>query len=387
MLINAEEILKNLELISFPRLAGTIHEERAFNIIRNKIQDKGIEYFIQKFTFTTFYSKFLPKILFSLLFLLLFSVYLENIGFLWFNILIIMIFSIFLINPIKIKLGKKIRSQNLYVRYLTDSKRTILLNPNNNDNFDLMNILFIAHVDSKGQRFSIKIRIFSYKLWATSFFPGLLFIIMNDIIFSNLYFYIIEIVLIGINLVAVFLIILNSTNNKSPGALDNASGVACVLELLKYYSNKEHSLNNYNLWFLFTGAEELGTMGIRHFYDTLMDFNREKTYVINFDSIGKKVSYFSSSINPKKKREIYHIFLQIAKKINLKLGFSSSTFGVRSDGLYLQNQNFHGFGFGDPSSFKHIHSINDTVDKVEANLLKKLCNFIINALKEIDGSI
>ena len=114
----------------------------------------------------------------------------------------------------------------------------------------------------------------------------------------------IEILFIGMNLVAVFFIILNSTNNKSPGALDNASGVACVLELLKYYSNQEHELKNYDLWFLFTGAEELGTMGIRHFYKSMMNFNKKKTFIINFDSIGKNVSYFSSSIN-KKKNKMY----------------------------------------------------------------------------------
>jgi len=45
-----------------------------------------------------------------------------------------------------------------------------------------------------------------------------------------------------------------------------------------------------------------------------------------------------------------------------------------------------GFGFGDPSSYKHIHSINDTIDKVEANLLRKLCIFIIEIVKDLDKS-
>lgn len=297
-----------------------------------------------------------------------------------------MIFSIFIVNPIKIKFGKKKRSQNIYVNYPIARIKEMDSNLGNiYDDLDSRNIFLIAHVDSKGQRFSIKIRIFSYKLWFSSYILALFFIVINHIFIFNFFTYIIEFIFMLINLGAVIFIVLNSTNNKSPGALDNASGIACVLELLKYYSKQEHWLKNFNLWFLFTGAEELGTMGIRYYYDSFMKIDRRKSFFINFDSIGKKVSYFSSSINKKNKKDVYQKFLQIAKDINLKLEFSSSTFGVRSDGLYLKNRNFNGFGFGDPRSFKHIHSVNDTIDKVEANLLKKLCNFIILALNEIDN--
>ncbi|MFX1277524.1 MAG: M28 family metallopeptidase [Promethearchaeota archaeon] len=387
MLDNTKEILQILEALSFPRLASSIHEDVAFDTIKKKISEQKINFSSQQFTFTTFYSIILPKILFTLFFLLLFSIFFDNLILSLIIIVFITIFSIFIINPIKFRIGKKVRSQNLYVKYPKKGIENKVIEEFSNIKGDhSKNILCIAHVDSKGQRFSIKIRILSFKLWSYSFFIGLIIILIHNLLFFNLYIYIVEIILIGINLIALFSIILNTTNNKSPGALDNASGVACVLELLKYYSNRENRLNNYNLWFLLTGAEELGTMGIRHFYNNIMNFNKKKSYIINFDSIGKNVSYYSSSINNKKNKELYHKFLQIANNIKLKLKFSSSTFGVRSDGLYLKNQNFLGFGFGDPTSFEHIHSINDTVDKVDVSLLEKLCKFIINVLKELDDN-
>ena len=383
-MIKSEEILQNLKLLSFPRLAGTQNEKKAFNILKNKIKDYNSQYFNQEFSFTTFYSKFLPKILFTLLFLLLISFSMKNVLLFGISVLLILIFSVFILNPVKIGIGKKIKSQNIYLKYQKNKKNNENINPVDVDNKNSFNILFISHVDSKGQRFSIKMRIVSYKIWIISFISGFVLIFLDDILVFNLYLNLFEFIALGINLFAVILIILNTTNNKSPGALDNASGVTCVLELLKYYSKYENRLNNYNLWFLFTGAEEIGTMGIRHFYDKIMDFNKKKTIIINFDSIGKKVTYFSSKINPKRRKEEYYKLLKIADKINLDLGYSSSSFGVRSDGIYLKNQDYHGFGFGDPSSYKHVHSINDTTDKVEANLLKKLCIFIIEAVKEID---
>jgi len=334
-MIKSEEILQNLELLSFPRLAGTKYERKAFAILKNKIMEHASHYFNQEFTFTTFYSKYLPKILFTLLFLLLISFFIENTVFFGINVFFILLFSIFLLNPVKMGIGKKIKSQNVYIKYQKNNHNDSI-GPIDIGNNNSMNILFISHMDSKGQRFSIKMRIFSYKVWFISFIFGLIFVFLDDILVFNLYLHLFEFIALGINLLELILIILNTTNNKSSGALDNASGVTCVLELLKHYSKYENRLNNYNLWFLFTGAEEIGTMGIRHFYNKIMDFNKKKTIIINFDSIGKKATYFVSKFNQKRKKQDYHKYLKIAEKINLELGYSSSTFGVRSDGLYLK---------------------------------------------------
>jgi len=54
------EIEKNIKefltKISFPRLSGTLYEEKAFEIIRNKIKNLGLNPTIQNFKFSPFYS-------------------------------------------------------------------------------------------------------------------------------------------------------------------------------------------------------------------------------------------------------------------------------------------------------------------------------------------
>ncbi|GAH35094.1 unnamed protein product, partial [marine sediment metagenome] len=139
-------------------------------------------------------------------------------------------------------------------------------------------------------------------------------------------------------------------------------------------------------WFVFTGAEETGTMGIRHFYNHIKHLDKKKSYAINFDGIGgKDLSYWSSYINPKKNYDRYKVFLKSAEKVDLKFEFAKATFGIRTDGLYLRSKNFLGFGFGGLGiSYKYVHTRNDTIDKVDTSLLEKLCRFVSIILKEID---
>jgi aminopeptidase YwaD len=51
-----------------------------------------------------------------------------------------------------------------------------------------------------------------------------------------------------------------------PGANDNASGTATVLELARYFAQRDYP---YTLYFVAFGAEEIGLRGSRHFVDAL----------------------------------------------------------------------------------------------------------------------
>lgn len=59
--------------------------------------------------------------------------------------------------------------------------------------------------------------------------------------------------------------------------------------------------------------------------------------------------------------------------------------GIRSDGLFLMRKNFTGLGIGDESVYSYIHSIDDTVDKINVSVLEDLCNLITVLLSEIDN--
>ncbi len=71
-----------------------------------------------------------------------------------------------------------------------------------------------------------------------------------------------------------------------PDINDNGSGVAAIFEILN--DLKKHLLQNTDLWILFTGCEEAGIQGAKHFIDDYKsDLDPENTYVINIDNIGK----------------------------------------------------------------------------------------------------
>jgi len=74
--------------------------------------------------------------------------------------------------------------------------------------------------------------------------------------------------------------------NRSPGAMDNASGVAVLLELARTLPG-DADLAGVDLVFLATGAEEIGLCGsMRWAQAHAADLNRDRTVVINLDSVG-----------------------------------------------------------------------------------------------------
>jgi Zn-dependent M28 family amino/carboxypeptidase len=179
------------------------------------------------------------------------------------------------------------------------------------------------------------------------------------------------------------MLLLNTTNNISKGAIDNGTGIACVLELLNHYS--ESKLINYDLWFVFTGCEECGTMGIRNFYKILENFDKDSTLIINFDAIGKMVTIFEGKYKPDRIMKLYHAFLNNDRGLRFLVNPKKISFGTHSDGFYLKKKLYQGFEFGDISAYQYMHSSEDTIDKSDSKLLKTLCEIIIDNLKKLDN--
>jgi hypothetical protein len=79
------------------------------------------------------------------------------------------------------------------------------------------------------------------------------------------------------------------------------------------------------------------------------------------------------------------MFLKNKKGIEIKRNPKKIYFGTYSDGYYLKKKNFDGIGMGDLESYEYIHSVHDTVDKVDVPLLKNLCEMIIDNLIAFDN--
>jgi Zn-dependent M28 family amino/carboxypeptidase len=70
----------------------------------------------------------------------------------------------------------------------------------------------------------------------------------------------------------------------SPGANDNASGTAVMLEIARYFAERDYPLT---LYFIAFGAEEIGLRGSQRFVQQLTDASRgELRAMLNLDMIG-----------------------------------------------------------------------------------------------------
>ena len=383
-MVNEARIKKNLKNLAFPRLSGTEFELKAFNKVMEEVENLNLEFEIQPFTFSSFYSRIYPKIAFlsgSLILLLLYLNIIMMISFVLILILfcIVMASIILTRKPEKIQFIKKFNSQNLLVKISSKS--------NEKDNNDRI-VMFMSHLDSKGQRFTINTRIRMIKLWISSSL-----ILAVVIIYKNWFsmgfeiiFYIIGLVPLIINMYASIIILLNTTDNSSIGAVDNASGITCNLELVNYYSIPKNRLTNYNMWFLFTGAEECGTMGIRHFYNNLESLDFDKSIIFNFESIANHVYLFPGENDVDHIKEVDHLLLNNNRNLQINHYITSRVLGTHSDGGFLGDKGLQGWGVGEVEVYDYMHTINDTIDKIDTKVLKNLCLVLIDSLKEHDSN-
>ena len=383
-MIEEARIKKNLKQFAFPRLSGTEYEVKAYKKLTKEVENLNLKYEVQRFKFSSFYSRIYSKVAFSSVSIILFLFYL-NIYMSISMILILISFTMLIISiiltrqPEKIQFITKMDSQNVLIKIKSLSKEKKV-----KDRI----VLFISHLDSKGQRFTIRIRIRIAKLWIASSIILIATIFSKNLILVGfeLVFYIIGLLPLILNILSTTMMLLNTNNNSSDGAVDNASGIACNLELLNYYSTPENRLINYDLWFLFTGAEECGTMGIRHFYNNLVNFDPYKSVIFNYESIAKHVYLFPGGKEGDHALNIDSLILNNNRNLTIPYFITKRVFGTHSDGGFLGDRGFQGYGIGEVESYAYMHTPNDTIDKIDTQLLEKLCLVLTDALEEHDSN-
>jgi len=183
------------------------------------------------------------------------------------------------------------------------------------------------------------------------------------------------------------------THNKSPGALDNSTGMSVVFELSSYFL--KHKLNNFNLIFCQFSAEELGSMGSRIFVNKYENqFVKGKIFHINFDMVStahhKKggVEYFKSyGIFPRKRiAPILSDYLETAaKEENIKIkGFHLST-GAHTDCVPFHLRGYDSIDLTTRRAARYTHIKEDTPDKVDPEVLLEACIITKNVILRLDN--
>jgi Zn-dependent M28 family amino/carboxypeptidase len=182
------------------------------------------------------------------------------------------------------------------------------------------------------------------------------------------------------------------------GSIDNASGVAILIELAKLVS--KNPLNKTDVIFLWCGAEERGLWGSkqycnRHFEELNYDYDLNKSFNINIDMVGTYIGLLDKLGLFKKKdlnKNLNNVLEASANQQNIKIKKESVKIGTGSSDhqifrAYAKKHEKGGFQvglFSTEDDVKYIHSKHDTPDKCSSEMLNNCIEICFNAIKSLD---
>ncbi|HHT9155748.1 MAG TPA: M28 family peptidase, partial [Candidatus Tripitaka sp. YC43] len=281
------EVLGHVKALSFPRRTGSTGEAQAQEYIVSRFKALGMEPEVEEFSFTPILgllSKgFLLVVLLSLTALHLLSPFYPFAGIILCLYILILTLGFLWGRPVVALLGwalfkelpliRKLHSKNIMASWPSEfgmwnsefgisNPQSAIRNPQSEGHSPepATQIYILAHYDSKSQTLPIGGRI-----------PLVMALFLSTLSLSA---YHLLVPLAGLHVPgtierAIFITALTSglvllwtkTRNLSPGALDNASGVALMLHLAEAISRDVQGFKGLRFHFVATGAEEEGLAG------------------------------------------------------------------------------------------------------------------------------
>jgi hypothetical protein len=174
----------------------------------------------------------------------------------------------------------------------------------------------------------------------------------------------------------------------SPGAYDNASGVACVLALARRLSREP--LQRSDVWFCLTGCEETGSGGAVDLYDHFAA-KWLNPWIINLDQLGYRKIYLRTAEGLLRRYTTTSACISIASKtaaslpdivLNLR---SSQAF---SDAAPAYQRGLRAFSFGTtPTEHDlqtHRHRMSDTPEHLSPAALSEILCYVGSLIRALD---
>lgn len=188
---------------------------------------------------------------------------------------------------------------------------------------------------------------------------------------------------------------LQGDQDFAPGADDNASGVAAVLEIARLIQDVDLDVT---VVFAFWGAEELGLIGSRHYANAARDREDEILLMLQLDVIGTRSTTFPEAFTIDTSSrytsegnlvaDAARDYTSIRARRSTGEGVSISVSGCRcSDHQSFIDSGFPGVGvFQHIQNFApHINKSTDTLDKVDFSLVEEVSKASLAAVLEAAG--
>jgi len=387
---NKQQVLNHITNLAYNRNASSVGETKAINYIKGELEKEQINTKIEHFNFSgarrivmrIFYTLFISYLLIFRLFLVIIVYY---------------IIKTLFATTRRITLIKKEESKNIF---------TLISANKQSDPRPL--VIFTAHYDSFTSMIPYKIQkvlFFAFRVVIIPFLGFLVFIsllLILDFIYYEPYSqYILNLVTISsiIQFIIILVIVMLVYEiNRSYGSIDNASGVSILIELAKELN--KNPLDNIDILFLWTGAEEWGNKGARNFYqehrkDTLLKYDLNKSCNINIDMVGTYIGLVDKiGIIRKKKMNgnLNNLIIQSANELNIPLVNYPVLIEPRSDQrifnkLKKKNKGFQLALFHSAKDSKFIHSSQDSPDKCSVECLNGCLAICHKTLLKMDSDM
>ena len=146
------------------------------------------------------------------------------------------------------------------------------------------------------------------------------------------------------------------------GAADDGLAVACMMELMRYFS--ENPPDN-DIYLLFTDAEEIGLMGARNFVSEYPEYRNQVDVLFNFEARGNAgvLTMFESSANN------FDLALHLQKSVPYAHSFSLATAIYEqmpngTDFSAFKNAGYLGMNFAMIDGSVHYHQPSDSWNRL-----------------------
>ncbi len=380
-LVSKEEISKHIQALSFPRRCGSSGEKKAFRYILEHFRNHSLSCDIQNFNFSSSPFSLLARVIpFTILALLVAAALLSTVSTAATLTIAAVLIAVFFLSTRWNRLSEFMAGRS----GAQTSNNIIARIPNDEAHKEFV---FLAHYDSKSQVFPLYFRVACTFLFLFGFFislVGIMSVTLNAPFFRKEFlFYPIALCLISV-LSAAF----NVKGNLSPGAIDNATGIALLLELARIIQKwKDKGTCSYT--FVATGAEEEGLIGAIQFikmFEGLLK-NREALF-INFDGAGapgKIIVHDRYGIPPVKTSDrLAKLVLLRARERQMDVSRGYLPPGVGVDAIPIAYHGFEVISFSsrifNRATFS-IHSSRDVPGNIDLDSLEQLAKLTLSLTK------
>ena len=165
-----------------------------------------------------------------------------------------------------------------------------------------------------------------------------------------------------------------------PGANDNASGIAFLLSLLRYFSQADNRLP-YTLVFIAFGGEETGLRGSRYYVQEQAIFPLSQTkFILNFDLMGngeKGIMAVGGRDHP----GYFDSLRQLNSQMGLLPSVSARPNAPNSDQYFFLKEGIPGFFIFTMGGPPHYHDVNDTAENLQLSHFPELFHLFTTYLK------